>query len=176
MGDYYIKALGLPGEDQLSRFKMSSSEDYALQNFIRKTARHSSNARLTKTYVAKREGHNAVCGYITIMCAEIRLEQTYSIADKTDADRWDYQPALRVARLAVTDECRGKGIGQQLLDVAVGVALTQVIPHVGCRFMILDAKRKSIEFYSKYGFSLLATDSNIEAVTPIMFLDLRPLA
>lgn len=170
-----IKKLEATDVDQVSKFSMELEEDRPLQVFIRRDARKSALANLTQTYVAKVEGERKVIGYISIMCAEVALEKTYNIPDKVGADRYDYQPAVRIARLAMCKEYKGKGIGPQLVETALGVILLSIVPHAGCRFVILDAKSKSIAFYKKLGFRLLDTEANKAAPTPLMFLDLRNL-
>lgn len=170
-----IKKLESTDIDQVSKFRMELDEDKPLEVFIRRDARKSAIANLTQTYVAKAEGDRKVVGYISIMCAEVALEKTYNIADKVGADRYDYQPAVRIARLAMCKEYKGKGIGPQLVETALGVILLSIVPHAGCRFVILDAKSKSIAFYKKLGFRLLDTEANKAALTPLMFLDLRNL-
>ena len=170
-----IKKLEAANLDQVSRFRMESDEDKPLQVFIRRDARKSASANLTQTYVAKVEGDRKVIGYISIMCAEVALEKTYELADKVGADRYDFQPAVRIARLAMMDEYRGKQIGRQLVETAIGVVLVSIVPVAGCRFMILDAKPKSIAFYRRMGFRLLDTPENLKKPTPLMFMDLRNL-
>lgn len=170
-----IKKLETADLDQVSRFRMVEEEDQPLQIFIRRDARKSAAANLTQTYVAKAEGQRHVIGYISIMCAEVALEKTYEISDKVGADRYDYQPAVRVSRLAMSDGYAGRGIGQQLVETAIGIVLLSIVPNAGCRFIILDAKPKSIPFYKKLGFRLLDTKENLKKATPLMFLDLRNL-
>ena len=46
------------------------------------------------------------------------------------------------------------------------------MPHVGCRFLVVDSKRDSISFYQKGGFVLLDTVSNHSDQHPLMFFDL----
>ena len=46
------------------------------------------------------------------------------------------------------------------------------MPYVGCRFLVVDAKRDSIIFYQKAGFTLLNTASNQRDEHPLMFFDL----
>ena len=50
--------------------------------------------------------------------------------------------------------------------------MDELVPRVGCRFIIADAKQEAIEVYNKIGFSLLDTEKNLEKEEPIMFLDL----
>jgi GNAT superfamily N-acetyltransferase len=123
----------------------------------------------------KLKGSGMSLGYVSIMCAEVALEKTYPIADKVGADRYDYQPAVRISRLAMSEGYAGRSIGRQLVETAIGIVLISIIPNAGCRFMILDAKPKSVPFYKKMGFRLLDTKENLEKTTPLMFMDLRNL-
>lgn len=171
-----IKKLETPDVDQVSRFKLLNSDDKPLQRFIRREAYRSGEANLTQTYVAKRNGETKIAGYISIMCAEVAFEQSYSISDKIGADRYEFQPAIRIARLGVDHSCQKEGVGRLLVEAAVGVALSVIQPIVGCRFVVLDAKTKSVSFYEKLGFRLLNTANNAASHTPIMFLDLQDLS
>ena len=175
MAGIIIKKLEAANQDQVSRFRMDHEDDKPLEIFIRSTALKSAKANLTQTYVAKREGDKKVIGYVSIMCAEVSLEKTYQIDDKVGADRFEHQPAIRISRLARMASCRGEEIGRQLVETAIGIVLVSIVPHAGCRFIILDAKRKSIDFYKSLGFRLLATPANLEKQTPLMFMDLRDL-
>lgn len=170
-----IKKVEAADQDQVSRFRMANNEDKPLEIFIRRDARKSAAANLTQTYVAKIEGTPRVIGYISIMCAEVALEKTYEIADKVGADRYDYQPAVRISRLAMAHGFAGKKIGRQLVETAIGIVLVSIIPNAGCRFLILDAKQKSIQFYKRMGFRMLDTKENLDKPTPLMFMDLRNL-
>lgn len=167
-----ISKLGAADLHQVSRFRMGAEEDKPLEIFIRKYARKSADANLTQTYIAKYDSDNKVIGYISIMCAEVALEKAYKIDDKDGADKYEYQPAVRIARLATCRGQEGKKIGTKLLETAIGIILLSIVPNAGCRFVILDAKRKSIEFYRKAGFFLLDTPENIKAHAPLMFMDL----
>ena len=175
MSGTIIKKLERPEVDQVSRFKLAGGVDQALERFIRRDAARSGTANLTQTYVAKREGETRIAGYISLMCAEIAFEHSYSIPDKAGADRYEFQPAIRIARLGVDISSQKEGIGRKLVTTAVGIAQAVIQPAVGCRFVILDAKAQSVAFYERLGFQLLATDANAANVTPVMFLDLQDL-
>lgn len=171
-----LKKLESTEIDQVSKFRLADDDDRPLQDFIRRKAHTSSKANLTQTWVAKRSGDRKVIAYVSIMCAEVALENCYMIEDKPNANKFEFQPAIRIARLAVSRENQKSGFGKQLVDLVIGMALTIVQPHAGCRFLILDAKRKSISFYEKLGFRLLETEGNKSAETPLMFMDLQSLS
>jgi ribosomal protein S18 acetylase RimI-like enzyme len=165
----------LVAEDKVSKFSVLDESDSALRIFIRKHAEKSSQANLTQTYVAKVEDSSQVLGYLSIMCAEISLQQNYTIDDKAAANRFLFQPAIRIAKLAVDAKHQRIGIGKALLQFAIGLISTSVQPAVGCRFVVLDAKSKSVPFYKRLGFRLLDTIENREQDAPVMFLDLQNL-
>lgn len=178
MGDVIIQKLDAAGQDQVRRFRMDDPEYQSLRIFIRSYARKSASAQLTQTYVAKTRGDSTVLGYVSLMCAEVKLDSSYQLEDKPGADRYEFQPAVRIARLAVCDGWRGHDVkvGTRLLDTAIGVAIGSIQPHIGCRFLVLDAKKQSIGFYQKSGFQLLDTPINRAATNPTMFMDIRSLA
>lgn len=93
-------------------------------------------------------------------------------AEKPGADRYHAYPAVKIARLAVSEKSLGMGVGRGLLDLAIGTVLTQIRPYIGCRFVILDALKGSVEFYRRNGFSFLDTEENRKSPMPVMFLDL----
>jgi GNAT superfamily N-acetyltransferase len=161
--------------DQVSQFRLVDESDRPLQDFIRRKAHKSSTSNLTQTWIAKRNDDPKVIAYVSIMCAEVALENCYVIEEKPTANNFVFQPAVRIARLAVSRENQKSGLGKQLVDLVIGIVLDIVQPHAGCRFLILDAKRKSIPFYEKLGFRLLETEGNKSAETPLMFMDLQSL-
>ncbi len=172
-GDFIIKKLQTADLDQVSRFRMKDVGDKPLQSFIRRDAFKSGAANLTTTYVIKRPEARHVLAYASIMCAEIKLDGAYPIDDKKGAERYSYQPAVRIARLAVCEGCEGQGWGRELVSTVIGVISLSIQPYAGCRFLIVDAKQKSIDFYRKLGFRLLDTDENRSKDTPLMFMDLK---
>lgn len=174
-GAIVVKALEASETDKVSKFRLPDAENKPLVRFIRRDALKSSKSNLTQTYVAKQQCDPKVLAYISVMCAEVAFEQSYSITDKVGADRYEYQPAIRVARLAVDESSQKSGLGGILVRFVIGIAQQSIQPLVGCRFVILDAKRGSIAFYEKLGFRLLDTDANRTKETPLMFLDLQEL-
>ncbi len=64
-------------------------------------------------------------------------------------------PVLRLARLAVDEQARGKGVGQLLLRASLGLA-ARMASDVGCVGVVVDAKPEAVPFYEKLGFLPLA--------------------
>lgn len=157
----------------IGRFRMEHPDHYDLQNFLRKHARKSVRSSLARTYVACRaDAPTVAVGYVSLLCAQVSLDGAYLNAEKPGADRYPAYPAVKIARLAVSDNAQRKGVGRGLLDLAMGVTLAQIRPHVGCRFVILDALAGSVDFYRRNGFTLLDTEENRRSPMQVMFLDL----
>lgn len=99
-------------------------------------------------------------GYITLTCSEIELHGTYPLQDFEHADRYASIPALKNANLDSHAEYAGNCIGRVLIEFAIAMAADHIAQNVGCRFLIKDAKARSVEFYEKNGMTLLDTGDN----------------
>lgn len=82
---------------------------------------------------------------------------------------------MKIARLAVDSRFEKRGIGTHLLYAAIGKALS-ISDSVGCRFVLVDSKKESINFYEKFGFkkAVLKKKDMKDNYTP-MYFDLQPV-
>ena len=88
---------------------------------------------------------------------------------------------MKISRLLVDSRYRRQGdrwadearLGEALVQFALGLAVEQVCPAVGCRFVVVDAKSDAVGFYRKMGFTLLDTQANRARPEPVMFVDLH---
>lgn len=161
------------------RFKAGGEECLPLKTFLQRQALNFQNAQVAQTYVAVTGKHpegqsdtRQVIGYVTLTCSEISLEQTYQLQDCPIANNYPTLPAVKIARLAIDATHRGKGIGQELVDLAISIAKDEIGTMAGCRFIATDAKQGAVSFYEKQGFTHLDSQSNNEREQPIMFIDL----
>lgn len=171
------------------RLKGLSSGDAAftpLKIFIEKHAKGYHQQSLARTYglfktvevPGKKAGaapvsKTSIAGYITLVCGEIDANGAGQVAD---GYTYSHFPAMKIARLMIDSNLRKKRWGEQLVEFAVGTAKDIICPAVGCRFVVVDAKKESIRFYERCGFTLLDTDDNRERESPVMFLDLHKVA
>ena len=139
------------GEPDLDRFLLK----YAGQNQFR---RH-----IGATYVAV-EG-DKVAGYATVAAGNIEIEDL-PLTHRKKLPRYPL-PVLRLARLAVNQSVRGRGLGKQLLRYVLLLAL-QMAGESGCAGVVVDAKPGAVEFYRQFGFFALEV---VEGQSPA-----RPLA
>ncbi len=88
-------------------------------------------------------------GFITLAAAELEIA---GLPEKRRKGLPAYPiPCLRIARLAVSDDAQGKGVGAELLRHALLIAM-QMVDKVGCAGVLVDAKADAVAFYAKYGF------------------------
>lgn len=180
--DYNIRELDI--NDSLNSFKIGDSSFKPLKTFLTKQACNFHDSKIAKTYVAIKLKPCAdagtiedltlcVLGYITLTCSEIDIRNGYTVHDCTHANNYESLPAIKIARLAVDIRYRSKGIGNNLVSLALAIANDLITPNIGCRFVVTDAKKDAVTFYKKMGFTILETDDNKNSPTPVMFVDIH---
>ncbi len=135
-------------EDDLASFGSTSDE---LNDFLKSDALTAQNDLISRTYLCFWRG--ALAGFVTLTTDTIG----YNLIEQCDGiDGYVYRkyPAIKIARLAVDKRYKRRGIGQNLLLWAVGKA-HEVSKEIGCRYITVDAKRESIDFYMKYEFKIV---------------------
>ena len=83
-------------------------------------------------------------------------------------------PVLRIARLAVAIDQKGRGLGKALLRFCVELS-EKMRDELGCVGLVVDAKLDAVEFYRRYGFTELQAEEGTLQVRPppvLMFLPL----
>ena len=167
-----IRALE-PG-DRLTGLSLGA-EFEPLKRFLRRNAASFHQQKLARTYGVFRTEDQRVIAYVTLVCGEI--ETAPQIGDRLGDDidfRYGHCPAVKIARLAVDRRYSGRGLGRMLVDFSLGIAVDEISTRVGCRFVVVDAKRQAIPFYAdKCGFTLLDTPENRARDCSIMFVDLH---
>lgn len=172
--DYIIRPL--QPSDITTNFKTGSQEFQPLKTFLRNQAKEFQIAMIAQTYVCilleNGQDKGKVIAYLTLTCSELDLRNGYEVKDCAYANKYDHLPAVKIARLAVDNRYRGRGLGSELVNLALDIALNDIYPTVGCRFLITDAKKSAVDFYQKERFTLLDTEENQANENPIMFIDL----
>lgn len=164
--------------DRVNKFQVAREDD-ALRAFLKKSALNFSASNIAKTYVAiQNDGAEQplVRSYISILLSEIKKEYA-ATEDCPEANRYNF-PAVKIARLATDKTFEGRGLGSGLIAFVAGLVREHIMPHAGCRFLILDANRVKIEFYKKRGFVLVDNEENLRAENqnPVTFMDLHKIA
>jgi GNAT superfamily N-acetyltransferase len=129
------------GDPDLDRF----FHKYAGQNQFRH--------HLGVTWVAvDPDAGDRLLGFVTVSASHLETTDLPS-SQRRRLPRYPL-PVLRLARLAVDETARGRGIGLALLK-AVFVLARQMAGVVGCTGVVVDAKPGVIGFYERFGFEVL---------------------
>lgn len=158
-----------PG-DRLTGLSIGDPEFQALKRFIQQHAKRYHDNNLARTYGLFSDTPKLV-GYITLVCGEVETSGIAQVGDELGY-RYPHFPALKIARLLIDARLRGQDWGRQLVQFAVGTAKGVICPVAGCRFVVVDAKKASVGFYERCGFTMLDTADNRQRAAPVMFLDL----
>lgn len=134
--------------DDRSAFR---SGDVDLDRFFAKYAgQNQFRHHLGTTYVAVEDGR--ILGYATVAAGEVDCEDVpAALQRKLPAYPL---PALRLARLAVDETARERGVSKQLLRHVFALAL-EMAQRFGCIGVVVDAKPSAIEYYARLGFVAL---------------------
>ncbi len=120
-----------------------------LENFLKDDAKNYQRERIATTDLVYSDG--TLVGFFSLAMGYVGSNEVMGRIGEIIYTPKRF-PALLLARMAVHDGIRGQGIGQEMLSRVFSVAVN-VCPHVGCRFVVVDAKKdpRTINFYEKYG-------------------------
>lgn len=126
----------------------------ALNTYLTKYALQNQRSRSARTYVVTRG--ECVMGYYTLAAASARREETPARVAKGLAAH--PVPVILLARLAVDNTAKGKGLGAGLLkDALLRAAAAADI--IGCRAVMVHAKDEAAKsFYQRFGFEPSPSD------------------
>ncbi len=99
------------------------------------------------TYIAVED--DAILGFVTVSPSEIEIDALP--ADRRRRSPRYPLPVLRLARLAVAENARDRGVGQALLRFALTLA-RRMADEIGCVGVVVDAKPEAQTSYRRYGF------------------------
>jgi len=177
-GDQFnVEVKQIEAGDRLTGLKLGSEAFTPLKTFLQRHALKYQAQSLARTYAAFQEDSRKVLGYITLVCGEVVIgdDDPRLIENDNVNFQFNQYPAVKIARLAVDKRISGAGLGRDLVSLALGQAKNVVCPAVGCRFVMVDAKRDSVKFYEKCGFTMLDTVENKSRSEPVMFVDLHKI-
>jgi GNAT superfamily N-acetyltransferase len=141
-------------KDKHDRLKFSSGEG-PLDHFLQTAAYQACAKNLSKTFVAVDEADETVIlGYYTVTTIRIdpgELPQGMIRAYRLPATR-DI-PGSLVARLAVSENVKGQGVGKLMLFDAMA-RCAQVSRDIGGVAIVVDAMNDNlVSYYTQFGFS-----------------------
>ncbi len=157
-----VKPNILTKDDDFSNFTCGKK---SIDDFIHNEALDFQNERLGVSYVFRYNG--TIIGFVTLSMADLKKERLAG-NDRLRFGKENY-PALQISQLAVCKDLGDNDIGTFLCDYSIAEAY-KLSEKVGCRFLVLNAKKDVIRFYEKYGFKLLPNQENRRE--PVMFLNI----
>lgn len=170
---YIIRSLD--AADRCNALSLGVAELQPLKSFLKSEAKRLHQENFARTFVFVEEGDTKVLAYITLICTHVAVQGFGPQQPVEEPYRYNDYPAVKIGRLAVDASLQGNGVGSKLVDFAIGLAVEHVMPHAGCRFLVLDAKPTSVSFYTKKGFSRLGPVQDAGLNLTAMFIDLHRL-
>lgn len=157
-------------------------EDEDLNDFYLRKCKDYQAKLLATTFIIYDPKENVTVAFFSILNDNLLVEQ-HKFKSKSERDRFkkiiphpkrflNSYPALKIGRLAVNKNYKGKGIGKAILEIITIIAINANDKHA-CKFITLDAYSKSLKFYEKNDFKYL-TESDLNEDTRQMYYDLTP--
>ncbi|WP_321430369.1 GNAT family N-acetyltransferase [uncultured Methanolobus sp.] len=119
-----------------------------LNDFLKNDSLKNQDDLISKTYLCYYQEHLA--GYFTLTTDTLRVKYVDD-SDCVNDFIYPQYPAIKLARLATDMRYQKRGIGTYMLLGAVGLAI-EVSSITGCRYITVDSKPESLQFYIKQGF------------------------
>jgi GNAT superfamily N-acetyltransferase len=138
--------------------------DQDLNEFIRQDALADQNALLSVTRLVYYKGD--IVGFFTLVNSAIKTG-LISPDDGEIEYGYTYYPAIKIARLATHRDHERCGIGRAMLQRTIAISYS-LSKFTGCRFICIDSKINSIEFYLKYGFKMPVSIAHKLGKTEVM--------
>ena len=130
-----------------------------LDEYLKKHARQNDSKELTKTFVLLKGQSKDVCGYYSVRYGQVDFEELPE-AERKGLPRYPV-PTFHLARMAVDDKFRGKGLrlGELLLFHALRRALAASDAAGLYAIEVVAKDADAVGFYAKYQFQPLFDDS-----------------
>ena len=169
---------------KLRQFQLSEDTDIKpfncadrdLNEFLYDDAKHFQKELMAVTYILEYMEGNKTAAYFSLLADKI----TFNPDEKGVWNRLNRNipnnkrrksyPALKIGRLAVSEEFAGHGLGTFILD-NIKYAFSKV-KRLGCRFITVDALSTAVAFYEGNGFKFF-TEQDKNDETRLMFFDLK---
>ena len=125
------------------RIKIHSAD---MDNFLHHEAFDDQEKGLSTTYLFIR--NSKLIAYLSLCNDAIQLD----FGERTDLQfSYTTEPAIKIARLAVSNEAQGQGFGKEAIEYAVSVS-QEVREYSGVVFLTLDCYQHRETYYEQFGF------------------------
>lgn len=171
-----LSQIQLSSDSVIKPFKCSEED---LNDFLFEDAKHFQKELIAVTYLLEDKEHDITVAYFSLLADKIIFnpeeKASWNRLNRSipNSKRRKSYPALKIGRLAVSQDYAGTGIGTFILD-SIKYAFTTV-KRLGCRFITVDALNSATPFYQKNGFKFF-TELDNDDETRLMFFDLKSFA
>lgn len=140
-----------------------------LNDFLVNDALRDQENMMSKTYLCFWK--ESFVGFMTLLADTIEV-RVIPESEGVVGCPYSKYPAIKIGRFAVDRNYERRGIGSFLLKAAIGktIALSK---EIGCRYITVDSKPDSIDFYKKHEFKLVESCENKDF--PKMYLNMHPI-
>lgn len=168
-----LRQFQLSSDTDIKPFKCADND---LNDFLFDDAKHFQKELMAVTYLLEYMEQNKTVAYFSLLADKI----TFNPDEKgmwnklnrniPNSKRRRSYPAVKIGRLAVSEEFVGNRLGTFILD-NIKYAFANV-KRLGCRFITVDALSTAVAFYEKNGFQFF-TEQDKDDYTRLMFFDLK---
>lgn len=151
-------------------------KDQDLNGFLFDDSRKYLTDLMAVTYLLEDSTQEKTVAYFSLLNDKITFDPDQrSIWNRlsrrvANAKRRKHYPAVKIGRLAISEEYAGQGLGRDIIRL-----IKFMFTHgnrTGCRFITVDAYRNAVGFYQKCGFDFIS-DKDREEATRSMYYDLK---
>jgi ribosomal protein S18 acetylase RimI-like enzyme len=166
-----VNISAIRANDNIISFKCGDAD---LDEYIKESACYDRINKLSVTWLVHMD--DLIVGFFTLANASINASLINREDGETDYPYQSY-PALKIARLATRVDYQNRGIGRAMLVETLAIA-EEITYYSGCRFIVVDSKKRSIGFYRKYGFKVpVSIENKIDNKTTIpLYIDLNKVS
>ncbi len=124
--------------------------DIELNQYIREIMSQNEERNLSRHYVGINKNNfvSIVCLSSSVIKSNDAVKRTKNFPEKIEL------PTIKIGRLVVDKRYRNKSYGEQTLQKAISI-FVEISKKIGVIGLTVDAKKKAISFYKKYGFKKL---------------------
>lgn len=170
-----ISELKLIRLEQNTEIKSFNSTDVDLNDFLFSDAKNYYSQLMAVTYLL--EDKDKTVAYYSLLNDKITFEENQKgVRNRINRNipyskHMNYYPAMKIGRLAVSEEYSGRNIGSEILTFLKYLFTNN--NRTGCRFIIVDAynNERAIKFYQRNRFDFLTMEDE-DKDTRLMYYDL----
>ncbi len=126
-----------------------------LNEFIQEDALIQQEKNLSVTYLYfLKKNKTSLVGFITLSADMVNVKNINKNLEKRFREKnikYHPLPALKICRMGVNSEFQRMGVGEIMFYFSMGL-IKDINKKIGCRFLYVDSKHESINFYKRMGF------------------------